>query len=175
MAFCISCGAELTGDYCFRCGAPATGAPRRRGMNQVLKWVLISFGSLAGFMLLAAIFGPLIIRFAEETSVPSPPHNLTAERETVQTAMYAMMADKNIKTVTPNDDTNNSLGENTWTGLPAGAGSASLDAYLKRTPTTFYYCWDSRGEVYPQNRTDGVRAEPDDAVIQRPCEKMPTR
>ena len=175
MAFCISCGAELTGDYCFRCGAPATGAPRRRGMNPVLKWVLISFGSLAGFMLLAAIFGPLIIRFAEETSVPSPPHNLTAERETVQTAMYAMMADKNITTVTPNDDTNNSLGENTWTGLPAGAGSASLDAYLKRTPTTFYYCWDSRGKVYPQNRTDGVRAEPDDAAIQRPCKKMPTR
>ena len=98
---------------------------------------------------------------------------MVAERETAQTAMNAMMADKNITTVTPNDDTNNSLGVNTWTDLPEGPGAASLDGLLRKPTTFFYYCWDSKGNVYTQNKKDGVRAEPDDAKKQRPCKKAP--
>ena len=84
-----------------------------------------------------------------------------------------MKEDKNITTVTPNDDTTGSLGVNTWTNLPAGPGAASLDGYLRKAKTHFYYCWDGKGEVYAQNKKDGVRAVPKDAEKQRPCKKTP--
>jgi len=99
---------------------------------------------------------------------------LAAETETVQTAMYAMMADKNITAVTANNDKTGSLGVNTWIDLPVGPGAASFDGYLRKNTTIFYYCWDSTGEVYAQNKKDGVKAKPDDAEKQRPCKKSVT-
>ena len=94
---------------------------------------------------------------------------MLAERETVQTAMNAMMVDRNITTVTPNDNTHSSLGVNTWTGLPEGANTKPLGNYLRKGTTIFYYCWDSKGKVYAQNKKDGVRAEPKYAEKQRLC------
>jgi len=99
---------------------------------------------------------------------------LLAETETIQTAMYAMMADKNITAVSANNDKTGSLGVNTWTGLPNGPDAAALDGYLRKDTTLFYYCWDSKGHVYAQNKKDGVKAEPDDAEKQRPCKKSLT-
>ncbi len=87
--------------------------------------------------------------------------------------MNAMMADKNITTVLANNDITGSLGVNTWTGLPGGPDAAALDGYLRKATTKFYYCWDSEGNVYAQNKKDGVRAEPKDAEKQRPCKKTP--
>ena len=100
---------------------------------------------------------------------------MRSETDTVQTAMNTMMVDKNIMTVTPNDETNNSLGVNSWTDLPEGPGAASLDGYYNvlRTPTTFFFCWDSNGIVWPQNKEDGVELKPQEAMIQGPCKKAP--
>ena len=98
---------------------------------------------------------------------------LHAETETVQSAMNAMMAEQKITTVNPNDDTTGSSGVNTWTGLPEGLDAASLDGYLINTTAKYYYCWNSRGNVYAQNKKDGVRAEAKDAEKQRPCKKTP--
>ena len=94
---------------------------------------------------------------------------LQAETETVQTAMNAMMADRNITAVSRNDDHIGSMGVNTWSGLPKGPQAAALDGYLKKATTHFYYCWDSQGNVYVQNKKDGVVATADDAEKQRPC------
>lgn len=98
---------------------------------------------------------------------------LAAETETMQTAMNAMMVDRKITTVTPNDDTTGSLGVNTWNSMPAGPDAASLDGYLIKATTYFYYCWDSKGNVSAQNKKDGVKAEPKDAEEQRPCKRSP--
>ena len=62
---------------------------------------------------------------------------------------------------------------NVWTALPTGPDAASLDGYLKKAMTRFYYCWDSKGNVYAQNKRDGVGAEPKEAEIQRPCKLAP--
>ena len=97
--------------------------------------------------------------------------SLAAETETVQVAMNAMLADQNITTVTPNNDTTGSLGVNTWTALPTGPDAASLDGYLKKATTKFYFCWDNKGKVYAQNKEDGVKANPKDAKKQRLCKK----
>ena len=87
--------------------------------------------------------------------------------------MHTMIADMNITSVTANDDTNRSLGVNTWTEMPKGANTAPLANYMKQETTEFYYCWDSQGYVYAQNKEDGVEAMPEDAELQRSCQKAP--
>ena len=86
-----------------------------------------------------------------------------AETETIQSAMNAMMADKGIVAVTANGKGTTSNGQNTWTAWPAGTGAGTRDDYLKKNSTKFFYCWDSKGNVYAQNKTDGVEAVLDDA------------
>ena len=135
------------------------------------------FHKIAVTIIVGLLAAPLVLyAYSVLTLEPFPfPEEapLAAETETLQTAMNAMMEDKNITTVTPNDDTNNSLGVNTWTDMPKGPDAAALDSVLGRTTTKFYYCWDSKGEVYAQNKIDGVRAVPKDAEKQRPCKKTP--
>ena len=94
---------------------------------------------------------------------------MKAETETVQTAMNSMMTDKSITTVTANDKGTTSNGQNTWTSLPAGTGAAALTEYLKKSKTKFFYCWDTSGNVYAQNSTDGVKAVPADAKAPAAC------
>ncbi len=114
---------------------------------------------------LAAITVPLVTKFAGKGDEGA----LKAETETVRSAMNAMMADKGIVAVTANDKVTTSNGQNTWTALPAGTGAATLDDYLKKTTTKFFYCWDTKGNVYAQNKTDGVEAVPDDAKAAAAC------
>ena len=108
---------------------------------------------------LAAITVPLLTKFAGKGDEGA----LAAETETIQSAMNAMMADKGIVAVTANDKGTTSNGQNTWTALPAGTGAATLDDYLKKSKTKFFYCWDDKDNVYAQNKTDGVAAVPEDA------------
>ena len=124
---------------------------------------------LIGFTILESFFIVIPISSRDSGNFGA----LAAETEFVQAAMYAMMEDKNITTVTPNDSTTGSLGVNTWTNLPVGPEAAALDGLLGRTTTHFYYCWDSKGNVYAQNKEDGVVAEPKDAEKQRPCKRAP--
>ena len=114
---------------------------------------------------LAAITVPLVTKFAGKGDEGA----MEAETQTVQTAMDTMMADKGITAVTANDLGSLSNGQNTWTALPAGTGAATLDGYLKKSKTKFFYCWDSKGNVYAQNKTDGVIAVPDDAKAAAAC------
>ena len=132
------------------------------------KAVTIVVGLLAAYLVLSAYCVLTLEPFPSPKEAP-----LAAEAETLQIAMNAMMEDRNITTVTPNDDTNNSLGVNTWTGLPEGPDAAALAGYLINTTTKYYFCWDSKGNVYAQNKKDGVKAELDDAEKQRPCKKPP--
>lgn len=83
---------------------------------------------------------------------------MAAETELMQTAMNDMMADRKITTVTPNDPSTGSLGVNTWTEMPQGPDTATLDGVLEKTTTRFHYCWDVKGNVWAQNKTDGVTA-----------------
>ena len=135
------------------------------------------FHKIAVTIVIGLLSAPLILYAYSVLTLepfPSPKEApLVAETETLQTAMNAMMADKNITTVTTNDDTKNSLGVNSWTGMPEGLGAAALHGLLGRTTTKYYFCWDSKGNVYAQNKKDGVKAEPDDAEKQRPCKKAP--
>jgi len=125
------------------------------------------FHKIAVTIIVGLLAAPLVLyAYSVLTLEPFPfPKEapLAAETETLQTAMNAMMEDKNFTTVSPNDDTNNSLGVNTWTDFPEGPGAASLDSLLRRTTTKFYYFWDSNGNVYAQNKTDSVKAKPKDA------------
>ncbi len=118
---------------------------------------------------LAAITVPLVTKFAGKGDEGA----LKAETETVQSAMNAMMADKGIVAVTANDKGTTSNGQNTWTALPAGTGSETLDGYLKKNKTKFFYCWDTKGNVYAQNATDGVEAVPADAKTAAACATPP--
>ncbi len=118
---------------------------------------------------LAAITVPLVTKFAGKGDEGA----LKAETETVRSAMNAMMADKGIVAVTANDKGTTSNGQNTWTALPAGTGADTLDNYLKKNTTKFFYCWDTQGNVYAQNKTDGVEAVPADAKAAAACATPP--
>ena len=114
---------------------------------------------------LAAITVPLVTKFAGKGDEGA----LKAETETVQSAMNSMMADKGITAITANDKGTTSNGQNTWTGLPAGTGAGTLDGYMKKSKTKYFYCWDTKGNVYAQNKTDGVEAVPDNAKAAAAC------
>ena len=110
-------------------------------------------------VVLASITIPLVIRFTGSGKEAA----LAAERETVQTAMSAMMAEQNIITI----DAKTSLaGINTWTAQPTGTGSAFLSGYMQKNTTTYYYCWEADGQVYAQNtaaNTEGTPTTAEDA------------
>jgi len=107
---------------------------------------------------LAAITVPLVTKFAgkgDEGALEAE-----TETETIQSAMNAVMADKGIVAVTANDKGTTSNGQNSWPALPAGTGAGTLDSHLKENSTKFFYYWDSKCNVYTQNKTDGVEAVP---------------
>ena len=138
----------------------AMGKTNNRESGFTLIELLVVIGIIVA---LAAITVPLVTKFAGKGDEGA----LKAETETVQSAMNAMMADKGVVAVTANDTTSN--GQNIWTALPAGTGAATLDGYLKKNGTKFFYCWDTKGNVYAQNKTDGVEAVPDGAKAAAAC------
>ena len=133
-----------------------------KNRDSLLLELLVLIGIIVA---LAAITVPLATKFAGKGDEGA----LEAETQTVQTAMDTMMANKGITTVTANDKETTSNGQNTWTALPAGTGASTLDAYLKKNATKFFYCWDTSGNVYAQNSTDGVKAVPADAKAAAAC------
>ena len=137
----------------------AMGRTNNREGGFTLIELLVVIGALA------AITVPLVTKFAGKGDEGA----LKAETETVQSAMSAMIADKGIVAVTANDKGTTTNGQNTWTALPAGTGADTLDNYLKKNKTKFFYCWDTKGNVYAQNKTDCVIAVPDDAKAAAAC------
>ncbi len=101
---------------------------------------------------LAGVTVPLVTKFTGSGKTGA----MAAERETVQTAMTAMMAEQDITTVTA--VINPSAATNTWSSLPAGTGAESLYGasgaqFLKKSTTNYYYCWTAGGEVYTRDAT----------------------
>ena len=111
----------------------AMGRSEKREGGFTLIELLIVIGIIVA---LAAITVPLVTKFAGKGDEGS----LKAETETIQSAMNAMMADKGIVVVTANDKGTTSDGQNTWTALPNGTGAGTLDGYLKKNSTKFFYC-----------------------------------
>ena len=132
------------------------GSSEKREGGFTLIELLVVIGIVVA---LAAITVPLVTKLAGKGDEGA----LKAETETIQSAMNAMMADKGIVAVTAKDKGSTSNGQNTWTALPACTGAGTLGGYLKKNNTKFFYCWDSKGNVCAQKKTDGVETVPDDA------------
>ncbi len=82
---------------------------------------------------------------------------LAAERDTMQTAMDSMMVYRNLTTV---DAHTTGPAVNDWTAFPTGTGVVPLvNVYVDLTTSTYYYCWDARGEVYPRSDDPDVAKE----------------
>ena len=139
-------------------------------MQRLVKKPFIFVGIPAAVLILAALFWSNLGNICADSSDCGA---LNTEIALVQTAMNAMMADLNLATVTANDDTTGSLGVNTWTDLPEGPAATSLDSYLKKSSTKYFFCWDRNGNVWPQNKEDGVKVKPEYAKLQGPCKKAP--
>ena len=73
------------------------------------------------------------------------------ERGSVQTALKAMMSARGIQAVNALGSPANST--NTWTTLPSGPGTEVLVSYLEQSPTTYFYCWDTSGNITQQDDT----------------------
>lgn len=132
-------------------------------MTKIAKCIISRIpGKQAGFTLvellvvigiivaLAGVTVPLVTKFTGSGKTGA----MAAERETVQTAMSAMMAEKDITTVTA--VINPAAASNSWAALPAGTGAVALYGaagaqYLKKSTTSYFYCWTASGEVYSRD------------------------
>ena len=72
---------------------------------------------------------------------------MAAELATVQSAIDTMLADRGIQSITANNLSTTSLGQNDFTSLPAGTGALPLLSYMRTNPTAYWYCWDTTGKV----------------------------
>ncbi len=147
-------------------GAEILGAPIILGIGLLTAVIFVGMGSTCWFGGDAKAWG------CSDWGNIGP---LEAETAALQAAMDTMMAVNNITIVSANDNTTGGLGVNNWTALPKGPGASPLGGvYIREPNSLFYYCWDSKGLVYAQNKKDGVTADPDDAEKQRPCKIPPT-
>ena len=88
------------------------------------------------------------------------------EKEFVETAMVAMMADKDVSTVTPS-----AMSTNSWANNPAGTSRSPLyPIYMREPNTACFYCWDSSGRITRQDKYSATCGEPSDgSVTTCPC------
>ena len=76
----------------------------------------------------------------------------------MQSAIEIMMAVRSLTTV---DEHTTGPAVNDWTLFPTGTGIVPLgNTYLRLTVSTYYYCWDARGEVYPRSDDPDVAKKP---------------
>ncbi len=112
-----------------------------RYMAAVLRWSILS---VSFALALAACSG-------EPDLVPNTP-----EKDFVQTGMDAMMAEREVTSVTPNTRSTNS-----WIDNPTGTTTAPLYPTYMRSPSTdCFYCWDSTGKVTRQDKSSAACARP---------------
>jgi len=103
------------------------------------------FTAARGPFILALFFVPLAA--CSQPSQPQP--SVSAEVEALQAAMDSMMADNRIIGVTPSTVSNNS-----WADHPTGPGAVPLAPdYLRYTPTAYFYCWLSIGDITHQDES----------------------
>ena len=87
---------------------------------------------------------------------------LPGELNRMQTAMVAMMVDRNLTTV---DEHTTGPAVNDWTLFPTGTGVVPLgNVYADLATSTYYYCWDARGEVYPRSDDPDVAKMPGECL-----------
>jgi prepilin-type N-terminal cleavage/methylation domain-containing protein len=91
---------------------------------------------------LGAVIVPNVLQFADRGDTGAQ----AAERDAVQAAMDAMMADVGITAVTAQANPDNS--NNAWGALPA---EGALQPFLREASTTYFYCWDATGLVTQQD------------------------
>ena len=95
---------------------------------------------------LAAVIVPNIGRFigTGEDGAKS------AEWESVQTAMNAMMAEAAVNTVPTSSQT--AVGTQDWATVPTAVvnGEQPLGPYLQNPVTVYLYCYDVNGQIYAQ-------------------------
>ena len=93
---------------------------------------------------LAAVIIPNVASFANRGETGAQ----AAEFDNVQAAMDAMMADTSITAVTQNNLAGGDNGNAVWTATPTEG--ALNPTYLRETPTTYWYCWDTTGLIVEQ-------------------------
>ena len=83
---------------------------------------------------------------------------LLGELDRIQAAMETMMVDRNLTTV---DEHTTGPAVNDWTAFPTGTGVIPLgNVYVDLARSTYYYCWDAHGEVYPRSDDQDVAEKP---------------
>jgi type IV pilus assembly protein PilA len=127
---------------------PATRVARGQGGFTLIEMIVV-VGIIA---VLAAVIIPNIGRFIGSGEKGA----MTAEKESVQTAMNAMMAEYSVTSglALLEDATND------WTENPTAGGSVvlfgSIDGedpeprYLQQGETIYYYCYDGTGQITKQ-------------------------
>lgn len=87
---------------------------------------------------LAAVIVPLVIQFSGKGDEGAK----AAEENTIQAALDAMMADKNLTTVTASSGSAALI----TTSVDFGGGQ-TLSAYLRDTTTAYCYTWVASGKI----------------------------
>ena len=107
---------------------------------------------MLAIVMVAGLVVPVIVDFFSSQDIGEP----YSEKETLQTAMDAMMADKGITEVQPS-----SYAIQDWTTYPIASGPAlglvPLSEYLKTVTTEYFYCWDTTGLITQQEESVQVR------------------
>lgn len=97
---------------------------------------------------LLALFATVFVACSESPRLlPSPrsgdASSIGSERESIQTAIHAMMDDLEIYSINASIESTNS-----WSNDPTGPGTTPLyPTYLKEPETAGFYCWRSNGKI----------------------------
>ncbi|MCH7620646.1 MAG: type II secretion system protein [Chloroflexi bacterium] len=79
----------------------------------------------------------------------------SAEWESVQTAMNAMMAESAVNTVPASSSGSAAIQD--WTSVPTAVTNSEqpLGAYLQNPVTVYLYCYDANGQIVTQGEQGG--------------------
>ena len=92
---------------------------------------------------LAGVVGPQLMDYVGF----GPESQMAREKIAVSKGIRLMMVDRAVGSVNAEETT----ARNSWTAYPTGPGNtAPISPYLTFQVSTYYYCWDSRGNVTGQ-------------------------